>query len=275
MIFIFQLESFAHSIAYVDSSDAAIVCLTTSDIMLLYAKYKMKTVKKPIVHETIKHIAVLGGNSVNTQDKGISDSNLFNTISIIFIFYQCYNVLCFYSTVSSSEALEILVLTQFDRVFVWSYDDQLYLRCFMNDSFSVKNLFWCDRMVLALATNGVLYKGNITKHKLELTSPQDNTDEFVQQKSRKLDISKSMRCDIELTRIPNIDRITNVSVDQRGESFVILQENSKRYLKIPAIEDDPITFKSLLNETTEFDLLHDIVFHVSDNYIRFVCKIIE
>lgn len=58
-----------------DSSNAAIVCLTSSGLMLLYAKYKMKTIKKPIVHESVKHIAIVGGGSINAssnaQEKGI------------------------------------------------------------------------------------------------------------------------------------------------------------------------------------------------------------
>lgn len=71
-IFILQLETFSHAIAYVDSSNAAIVCLTTSGLMLLYANYKVKTLKKPIVHESIKHIAIVGGHPVvnaNAPDK--------------------------------------------------------------------------------------------------------------------------------------------------------------------------------------------------------------
>lgn len=71
---VLQLKTHANSIAYVDSSNAAIVCLTGSGLMLLYAKYKMKTIKKPIVHESVKHIAIVGGGgsagSANTQEKG-------------------------------------------------------------------------------------------------------------------------------------------------------------------------------------------------------------
>lgn len=194
----------------------------------------MKTIKKPIVHESVKHIAIVCGNS-NTQEKCIS----------------------------SAEPLEILVLTQSDCIFLWSYDEQKYLRCLMKHTFSIKTIDWCDRVCLILGTDGALYRGTIARHSIESTSPRDCTEEFVEQKSnRKVDISETYRCDIDVWRIPNIDRITNVSVDQRGESYVVLQENSKRYLTIPEIPDDPITFKSLLNETTEFDLLHDIVFHV-------------
>lgn len=135
----------------------------------------------------------------------------------------------------------------------------------MKHSFSIKTIDWCcDRVCLILGADGALYRGKIARNSINTSSPRDFMEEFVEQKSnRKADISETHRCDIDVQRIPNIDRITNVSVDQRGESFVVLQENSKRYLTVPDIPDDPITFKSLLNETTEFDLLHDIVFHVS------------
>lgn len=137
----------------------------------------------------------------------------------------------------------------------------------MKHAFPIKTIDCsnCDRVCLILGLDGALYHGKIARHSIDASSPRDFMEEFVEQKSnRKVDISETYRCDIDVQRIPNIDRITNVSVDQRGESFVVLQENSKRYLTIPEIPDEPITFKSLLNETTEFDLLHDIVFHVSD-----------
>lgn len=167
-------------------------------------------------------------------------------------------------TASASEPLEILVLTESDVIFLWSNDEKKYLRCFMKQSFSIKTIFWNLKMLMLSSSDGILYRGTITKHSVESKSARDRTEEFVEQKSsRRLDINENCKCQIDLTRILNIDRITNFSVDQGGESFVALQENSKRYLTIPVIPDDPITFKSLLNETTEFDLLHDIVFHVS------------
>ncbi|XP_055309724.1 inhibitor of Bruton tyrosine kinase [Sitodiplosis mosellana] len=231
-----KLETFSHQIAYVDSSNAAIVVLTTSGLILLYAKFKVKTLKKPIIHESVKHIAIIGGSLVNTQEKSLS-----------------------------AEPLEVLVLTQSDAIFLWSNDEQKYFRCFMKHSFSIKNVYWSDGTLLILGTDGILYKGTITRSSVESKDHRGCEEEFVEQKSnRRMDISETCRYDIDLTRIPNIDRVTNVSVDQRGESFVALQENSKRYLSIPILPDDPITFKSLLNETNEFDLLHDIVFHVED-----------
>lgn len=181
-----------------------------------------------------------------------------STILLIIQFY-------FGLTVATCEPLEILVLMQSDTLFLWSNDEQKYLRCFMAHSFSIKNVYWCNRMeLLILATDGILYKGNITRRSVDPKDYRGCDEEFVEQKSnRRMDISDTLKCDIVLTRIANIDRVTNVSVDQNGESFVVLQEYSKRYLAIPQLTDDPISFKGLLNETNEFDLLHDIVFHVS------------
>ncbi|XP_031631768.1 inhibitor of Bruton tyrosine kinase [Contarinia nasturtii] len=246
-----KLETFSHDIAYVDSTNGAIVVLTTSGLMLLYTNHKVKTLKKPILHESIKHIAVVGGNStnMNTQEKGQSRTK--PSVST-------------HEKFSTSDPLEILVLTQSDTLFLWSNDEQKYLRCFMAHSFSIKNVYWCNRMVvLILATDGILYKGTITRHSVNPKECRGCDEEFVEI-NRRMDISETHKCDIVLTRIPNIDRVTNCSVDQNGESFVALQEYSKRYLFIPHLPDDPITFKALLNETSEFDLLHDIVFHVED-----------
>lgn len=135
---------------------------------------------------------------------------------------------------------------------------------------SIKSIFWCARDLLILATDGTLYKGTITRRTIQTTNQRGDDEDFVEQKSnRKMDISANCKCDIDLMRIPSIDRVTNVSVDQRGESFVVLQENSKRYLLVPSVPDEQITFKALLNETTEFDLLHDIIFHVSDDDDKF------
>lgn len=71
---IFQIETYSHLISYVDSSNAATVCLTSSGSMLLYTKYKLKTLKKPIIYESIKHVVIVGGEFVNTngQDKSKS-----------------------------------------------------------------------------------------------------------------------------------------------------------------------------------------------------------
>lgn len=170
--------------------------------------------------------------------------------------------ICF---VAPPDPLEIIVLSQSDVLFLWSNDEQLYLRCFMPLSLSIRNIYWSAGTLLTLATDGTLHTGSMQKQKANTSANRNFVEEFIEQKSKRhVDISETQKCVINLKRVPNIDRITNVSVDQRCESFVVLQENSKRYLTIPVLDDDPINFKTLMHDTTEFDLLHDIVFHVSE-----------
>lgn len=64
-----QMDIFSNQILCVDSSNTAIVYLTASGSMLLSTKFKTKKIKKPIVYESIKHFAIVGGNTVNAQEK--------------------------------------------------------------------------------------------------------------------------------------------------------------------------------------------------------------
>lgn len=78
--------------------------------------------------------------------------------------------------------------------------------------------------MLLLSSDGGLYMGHLQMQSTDSSFLHESNEEFVEQKSnRRPDICEQSRCEITLERIPNIDRVTDVSVDQRGESFVILQ----------------------------------------------------
>lgn len=232
-----KLTTFSHSIAHVDASEAAIACLTTSGSILLFSKHKIKTIKKPVYFESVRQILVRGGdlNSNLLQEK------------------------------PPPEPLEIFIVMESESLFVWSGEVQKYLRCELKDSISPQKIFLCGKNLLVLSGDGNLYHGELMKITIDRSSQPDSSEEFVEQ-TRRQDFDDNHRCEIRLTRIPYIDRVIDASVDQKGESFAILQESSKRYLTIPAIPDDPISFKALLTEVDEFDQLHDVVFHVSELY---------
>lgn len=123
-----------------------------------------------------------------------------------------------------AEPLEILVLTSSDAIFLWSNDIQKYLRCYMRHSIPLQKIYWSGKNVLLLSSDGCLYLGHLKKQSIDLAAVHESTEEFVEQKSnRRLDICEQTRCEITTKRILNIDRVTDVSVDQCGESFVILQ----------------------------------------------------
>lgn len=233
-----KLPTFSHSISVVEASEAAIACLTNSGSILLFSKYKVKTLKKPIIHENVRHIAIRGGemSSVLLPEK------------------------------VPSEPLELFVIMESDSVYLWSGDAQKYLRCEINHPAPLREIIGCGKYLLAVSNDGGLFHGELVKRAISRAHAPDASEEFVEQKSnRRLDIDENNRCEIHLTRIPCIDRVTDVSVDQKGESFVVLQESSKRYLTIPPLPDEPISFKALLTEANEFDQLHDVVFHVSES----------
>lgn len=73
-----QLETFRKSLTIVESSNAAIVCCTTENLLLIYHKFKVKTIRTPR-HESIKAMAVLGGKYCGSDDSiktGILDSKI-------------------------------------------------------------------------------------------------------------------------------------------------------------------------------------------------------
>lgn len=231
-----KLTTFSHSIAYVDASDSSIACLTTSGTILLFAKHKIKTLKKPVFHENVRHISIRGGELSSTL---LPEKPLI-------------------------EPLEIFIIMDSELTFVWSGETQKYRRCEIKPSMSLHRILPRGKNLIVLSSDGNLFHGELKNIVIDRLNQSDSAEEFVEQKAnRRQDFDENQCCEIHLTRIPYIDRVTDVSVDQKGDSFVILQESSKRYLTIPILPDDPISFKALLTEVDEFDQLHDIVFHVS------------
>lgn len=97
----------------------------------------------------------------------------------------------------------------------------------MKHSIPLQKIYWSGKNLLLLSSDGGLYVGHLIKQSIDSTAVHESTEEFVEQKSnRRLDICEQNRCEITMERIPNIDRVTDVSVDQCGESFVILQVRS-------------------------------------------------
>lgn len=75
-----QLETFGNQLLLVESSNAAIVCCTAQNHVLIFHKYKMKSVKTPR-HETIKAMAVLGGQFCGA-DGDVKSGKSINHLSV-------------------------------------------------------------------------------------------------------------------------------------------------------------------------------------------------
>lgn len=67
---------------------------------------------------------------------------------------------------------------------------------------------------------------------------------------------------IDLQRIIQIDRAVDVFCDDDFASFAVLQESHMKYFKLPNLTPEEYTFKKLYHDVSEYDAIHDILFHV-------------
>lgn len=79
---------------------------------------------------------------------------------------------------------------------------------------------------------------------------------------RTAEMAKDFMIRIELQRIIQIDRAIDVFCDEDFASFAALQESHVKYFKSPALNPEEYTFKKLYNDVSEYDAIHDIIFHV-------------
>ncbi|KAJ6642089.1 Inhibitor of Bruton tyrosine kinase [Pseudolycoriella hygida] len=218
-----------------ESSNAAIVCCTNINCLIIFHKYKIKFVKSPR-YESIKAIAVLGGKFCGVDD-----------------------------ATSSDETLKIMVCTRSNFLYIWYEDTNQFVRCFtLFNDLNITKLLWPREDNIMFVGNGTLNSGTLSFYDIKLTV-STNSEDFQEIVSAKKDVSTVKGCRISFQRIPVVDRVVDVQCDQLAESFMVLQEHSQRFLKIPKQIDEPLTFKNLMVEASETDSIHDIVFHIEDD----------
>ncbi|KAG4074667.1 hypothetical protein HA402_004538 [Bradysia odoriphaga] len=230
-----KLETFGNQLLLVESSNAAIVCCTATNNILIFHKYKMKSIKTPR-HETVKAMAILGG-----QFCGVDGD------------------------VKSDETLKILICTESNQLYIWYEDINQYVRCITQlKNLNLTKLLWPRENLIIFVANGNLNSGTISLHDIKKTLPAA-AEEYQEIVSTKKDMSTVKEFQISFNRIPKVDRVVEIQCDQLAESFVVLQEHSQRFLDVPKLIDDPLSFKNLMVEASESDSIHDIVFHIDDD----------
>lgn len=153
-------------------------------------------------------------------------------------------------------------------MYLWSYHDQKYVRCHLNQTMPIKHISWVESAVHIISTEGILYRGYFRAESLEARkfirdTNVDDSDGFIH-RSKRTDINPYLRLEIQIGSVPKIDRVCDIAVDEKASSFIALQEDSKKYIDKPALSMVPMSLKELLAETSEDDKMHDVVFHVSE-----------
>ncbi|XP_013100750.2 inhibitor of Bruton tyrosine kinase [Stomoxys calcitrans] len=227
------------NIQFVEANNAATVVVTKDNNIILFHNYKMKVIKAPN-YESLKSIAVVEGEN-SKSDKG------------------------------SASALKLLVLTQTNVVFLWYQLTQNFYRC----SFSpirlkqIDKIFYRGNQMLILS-QGDVYRGKCQQ--VPLPQYYNNSETSSQSKDlgniwsrsdyRSSEMAKDFMIRIDLQHILQIDRAVDIFCDDDFASFACLQESSMKYFKLPALNPEEYTFKKLYHDVSEYDAIHDIVFHV-------------
>ncbi|XP_055921882.1 inhibitor of Bruton tyrosine kinase [Eupeodes corollae] len=215
---------------FVEANNFAISCYTTAKTILLFYNYKMKSIKPPQI-EAIKSISVVGGGNSRSSKGSVS-------------------------------ALKLLMLTETNVVFIWYEMSQQYLRCMFSHIrvSEIDKIFFKANQVLILS-QGDVYTGKC--HQVPVQNYQESSADawFTDGQSRK-DICNDQKIRIELSRIAQLDRAVDVFCDDDFTSFAVLQESYANYFVLPKLIDEEYSFKKLLNDSSEFDNIHDLVFYV-------------
>ncbi|XP_055837019.1 inhibitor of Bruton tyrosine kinase [Episyrphus balteatus] len=215
---------------FVESNNYAIACYTTAKSIILFYNYRTKSIKPPQI-EALKSISVTGGGNTKAAKGSVS-------------------------------ALKILMLTETNVVFIWYEMSQQYLRC----SFShirvtqIDKIFYKANQVLILS-QGDVYTGKC--HQVPIQNYQESSaDAWFTDLGARKDICNDQKVRIELSRIPQLDRVVDIFCNDDLTSFAVLQESYANYFVLPKLIMEEYSFKKLLNDASEFDNIHDLVFYV-------------
>ncbi|XP_059475096.1 inhibitor of Bruton tyrosine kinase isoform X2 [Neocloeon triangulifer] len=147
----------------------------------------------------------------------------------------------------NNEDLRVCVLNNMGKLFIWQQPDQQMSRC----SLQLKRQLIVTDFVL---TN---------QHLLFLTSDCEAFEGFFKQKKK---FEGDVECEVVKTkRLPNIHRAVAISCDPRGRNFAVIQGHPKTaLLEVPQMESRDMSeqMKTLLDEASEEDSIHDVVFLV-------------
>ncbi|XP_055379540.1 inhibitor of Bruton tyrosine kinase-like isoform X2 [Condylostylus longicornis] len=232
-------------IEFVEASNSALAISTTGKHIFLYYNYKIKVIKPPVL-EAVKSLSLYDPEIQKTKNR---------------------------SKEKSQPILKLLLLSDTNVVYIWYEDVQQFLRCsFSPFKLSVIDKIFFKHNQIFLMSQGDVFVGKCNKIPISNIIKESETA-WLSSNQTKKDINGDYKIRIELARVDGIDRAVDICCDESFESFAVLQEHSRKYFVLPKLHSEEYNFKKLLNDVSEFDAIHDIVFHI-DNEVFYAHKLI-
>lgn len=217
-------------ITHVASSSTCIVfSLSTGEIFMLYQFQFKKIASKQL---DVQQIATAGGV---LQTKIVNENN---------------------------GVLKVVLLSTGGTIQIWQESVPHLIRCMFGLSrlISVSYIFLNERHVLFTTKDGEAFRGTIGQiEKQKVNSSQEDKSGF-----HKF-VEKSQCYHVSTNRIPNIHRAVSITSDPKGKNLAVIQAHPHNSLTdVPVQNKESVSeqFLQLLNETSDSDNVHDIIFKV-------------
>ncbi len=239
------------SIRLVACSEGAVVVLTEGGEILALHEYQNRRIASR--HHDVAKIVVVGGHLDSKVCANLDSSHD--------VGYGLNKIV-----ERGGQDLRLFVLTNLGKVLVWaenSGSSQLMSCVFsLNREILMSDIAVSKSHIMLLSKEGIGYEASQQKKppppERKSSAKKDMTD-------MEAHVLKNPTESIKLKRIPGIFRGTAVATDPKGQNFCILQLLPNASLtEIPEVERPTMAadMGSFLEEASEMDLLHDVVFRV-------------
>ncbi|CAH0551472.1 unnamed protein product [Brassicogethes aeneus] len=217
------------------SDGATAVCTEKGDIYVLHEYQCRKIASRQL---NVIQVSIVGGKLDSSLDKDLK-------------------------TNVKSE-LKVLALTNTGNLLLWQESDPYLCRCIFtsNRAIIIRQMSINTNGVLLVTFDGEGFQGIIKPRKKigpigvqEKKSTKSPFHKFLDKEDCIL---------VKLEKFPKIHRAISISSDSRGNDFCVIQAYPYTNYTFPEItpSDMQLNLKLLLEETDEYDILHDVTFKV-------------
>ncbi|CAH1408250.1 unnamed protein product [Nezara viridula] len=161
-------------------------------------------------------------------------------------------------------SLKVVLLTLGGSILIWQESLPQLTRCMFGLSrlINISSIFLNERQILFTSRDGEAFSGTIG----QIEKQTVNSSKEMKSGFHKF-LAKSECYHIQTNRIPNVHRAVAITSDPKGKNFAVIQVNPHNALtEIPVQSEDHIVnqYLQLLEEASEEDTLHDIIFKVQN-----------
>ncbi|KAJ8928173.1 hypothetical protein NQ314_019235 [Rhamnusium bicolor] len=170
--------------------------------------------------------------------------------------------------------LKVAVLTNTGNLLLWQESDPQLCRCIfsINRAIVIKQVAINSNEILLVTNYGEAFKGYICQRKKKQSNVIDKTLKGAEKSAFHKFLEKEDCVLVQLKKISKIHRALFIQSDSKGKDFCVIQVCFRHihtnFFEFPNIVESEMKthFQILLEEVSESDDIHDVVFKVDQKY---------